>query len=176
VPVGKDLVLTTDENVNQANLNSMGPRLYRSTQDVNYPYSIPDVVDIKGSNFGPLRYYYFFNWEIDFYDYQCTSDRVPVTVVIDSTLSADAPVWAAGLRVFPNPSSGVLTTELEKTGGGELFVSIKNTQGATLQARRLPLSSGKTTFQHDVSSLPKGIYWLELAANDGVVRRKIIVQ
>jgi hypothetical protein len=176
VPVGTDLVLTTDEAVNVANLGTLGPQLRRSTQGVTYPYEIPNVLSMKNSNFGIERYYYFYNWEVDFYGYECTSARVPVTAVVDSTLNTGTPAWAAGLRLYPNPVSGVLNIEIEEFTGGELFVSIKNTQGAALHTQRLGASSGKMTFQSDVSALPKGIYWLELAGENGVVRKKVVVQ
>ncbi|MBX2890168.1 MAG: VCBS repeat-containing protein [Saprospiraceae bacterium] len=176
VPIGNNLVLTTDENVNIANLSSLGPRLYRSTQDVNYPYVIPNVVSIKGSNFGSLRYFYFFNWEIDFYDYPCTSARVPVLALVDSTLSAGAPAWAEELHFYPNPTASLLTIEINKADGGEMMVSILNAQGMRLQSRNLRLRAGHNTFQNDLPALPRGIYWLEFAMNDGVVRRRVLVQ
>ncbi|MCW5921565.1 MAG: VCBS repeat-containing protein [Saprospiraceae bacterium] len=176
VPIGNNLVLTTDENVNIANLSSLGPRLYRSTQDVSYPYVIPNVVSIKGSNFGPLRYFYFFNWEIDFYDYRCTSARVPVLALVDSTLSAGIPAWAEGLRLYPNPASSLLIIEMDKADGGELMMSVLNAQGVRLQSRNMRLYAGPNSFQNDLSALPRGIYWLEFAMSDGVVRRKILVQ
>jgi hypothetical protein len=177
IPVGNDFVLTTDANVNFANLGSGGPQLRRSTQGVNYPYEIPNVVSIKNSNFGEFRYYYFYDWEIDYYGYECTSERVPVTAFVDTTLIAvGEPTWAAGLRVFPNPTSGIVTVEMENAASGDIFISIKNTQGVVVQSRRLEAVSGKTTFQSDLSPLPKGVYWLELATGKEAVRRKIIVQ
>lgn len=178
VPVGSNLVLSTDENVNLANLGSVGPQLRRSTQGVAYPYQIPGYVSIKGSNFGIERYFYFYNWEIDFYDRECVSERVPVTAVVDSTIMAAAePHWAAGLRVFPNPTSSVVFIEMENFDRNSIDFSIKNTRGEIVrQTRRIQFSSGKTTFQTDLSSLPKGIYWIELATANGVVRRKVAVQ
>jgi hypothetical protein len=176
VPVGTGLVLTTDETVNQATLGTLGPQLRRSTQDVAYPYEIPNVLSMKNSNFGIERYYYFYNWEVDFYGYECTSERVPVTAVVDPSLSTGAPSWASGLRLFPNPVSGLLNIEIEAFSGGELSITIKNTQGAALYTRHQNAPSGNLTFQNDVSALPKGIYWLELAAENGVFHKKIAVQ
>lgn len=177
VPAGTDLVLTTDETVNYENLGTFGPQLRRSTQGVTYPYAIPGVVNLKNSNLGPLRYYYFYNWEIDYYVQECTSERVPVTAFVDTTLIAvGEPSWAAGLRLFPNPTGGFLNIEFENPVSEAIFVSVKNTQGAVVQTRRLETVLGKITFQSDLSSLPKGIYWLELATKEGVVRRKVIIQ
>ncbi len=177
IPVGNDLVLTTDESFNFDNFGTYGPQLRRSTQGVTYPYQIPNVLSIKNSNFGPLRYFYFYNWEIDYYGHECTSERVPVTAFVDTTLVAvGEPNWAAGIRLFPNPTSGFLNIEIENFDGGDIFISIKNTQGVEIQSRRVESPSGKTTFQNDFTSLPKGGYWLELATEKDMVKRKVVVQ
>ncbi|HRI58085.1 MAG TPA: FG-GAP-like repeat-containing protein [Saprospiraceae bacterium] len=176
VPVGSDLVLTTDQAVNVANLGTLGPQLRRSTQGVTYPYTIPNVVSLKNSNFGIERYYFFYDWEVDFYAYECTSVRVPVTVVVDPTLQVGLPDWAAGLHLFPNPTSGVLNIEIEGFAGGNLSFAIKNAQGATLQTHRQDAQSGNVSLQTDLSDFSKGVYWVELACENGIVRRKVIVQ
>ena len=176
IPVGSDLNLMTDESVNIASFGTLGPLLRRSTQGVAYPYEIANVLSLKNSNFGIERYYYFYDWEVDFYGYECTSDRVPVTVVVDPTLGSAEPDWADGLRIYPNPTSEMLNTELERSAGSNLFVSIRNAQGAMLQSRHFELNAGKLSFQTNLSNFPKGIYWMELSDEQGTVRRKIVVQ
>lgn len=176
IPVGNDLVLTTDEDVNLDNLGTLGPQLRRSTQDVTYPYDIPNVLRMKSSNFGIERYYYFYNWEVDFYGYECTTVRVPVTAVVDPTLSAGTPVWAAGIQLYPNPATAILNVEIERFTDSELFAAVRNTQGIVVQTQQLQAYAGKLTFQTDLTALPKGIYWLELTSKQGTVRRKVIVQ
>lgn len=176
IPAGNDLVLLTDESQNITSFGTLGPLLRRSTQGVAYPYEIPNVLSLKNSNFGVERYYYFYNWEVDFYGYECTSDRVPVTVVVDPTLGSAAPEWADGLRIYPNPVSEILNTELEGFAGNNLSVSIRNAQGVMLQQRQIEVNAGKTTFQTNLSTFPKGIYWIELSGDQGTVRRKIVVQ
>jgi len=176
IPAGTDFTLTTDENVNFQNLGSFGPRLYRSIENVNYPYEIPGFLSIKKSNFGDIRYFYFFDWEVDFYGYECTSDRAPVTAVVDSTSSTGQPEWASRLRLFPNPTSDFLTVEIGEFAGGEMSVFVKNIQGAVLQTQILNALPGQLRFQQNLASLPKGVYWLELATQQGIVRRKLVVQ
>jgi len=177
IPVGNDFVLTTDESVNQSSLNSDGPQLYRSNQGITFPYVIDDVVSIKNSSFGLQRYYYFFNWEVDFYGYECTSEKIPVTAVVDSSIvSAPVPGWASALRVYPNPTTATLTTELEGFAGGSLLVTVKNAQGSTLQTRQLDLPAGHAVFQTNLAQYPQGIYWLDFATEKGAVQRKVVVQ
>ena len=177
VPVGNDFRLTTDAAVNFANLGSFGPQLRRSSQGVLYPYQIPGVLNIKNSNYGIERYFYFYDWEIDFYSRECASERVPVTAVVDSLIDAESePAWAAGLRVFPNPTAGIFTIEIKDFDSNEIDFSIKSAQGITLQARHVKTVSGVTTIQADLSLLPKGVYWIELADGKAMVRRKVVVQ
>lgn len=176
IPVGNDLVLTTDENVNFANLGSQGPQLRRSSQGVTYPYSIPNVVRLKNSNFGPNLYYYFYNWEVDYYGHECTSDRVPVTAVVDSTDATGEPVWAAGLHLFPNPTNGILSGETNGFEGGSMSVSVLNAQGVPVHNRQFISPAGTMRFETDLSLLPKGVYWLRIATGQGLILRKVLLQ
>lgn len=172
IPVGNNLQLTTDFTVNLTNLGSVGPQLWRSSAGVEYPYELPGVVRIVGANFGANRYYYFFNWEIDYDSIECTSERSPVTVVVDPTLHTNVPDWSVGTRVYPNPVSGLLHIEIDDFPDKNLSASIRNAQGMMVHRQ----STGDPTFSVDVSAFPKGIYWLELSSESGVMRRKITVQ
>lgn len=101
---------------------------------------------------------------------------MPVTAVVDPALHVGLPDWATGLHLFPNPTSAELTIDIEGFTGDDLSLAIKNAQGATLQMRRQDMQSGHVTLQTDLSGFSKGIYWVELAGADGIVRRKVIVQ
>ncbi|MCF8297400.1 MAG: M4 family metallopeptidase [Saprospiraceae bacterium] len=70
VPVGTDFRLE-------------GSNLYRNNNGVNYPYEIQDLVKIKYSSAGtnPSGYYYwYYDWEVKEQD--CTSPRVAVTAFV----------------------------------------------------------------------------------------------
>lgn len=175
LPAENGLSLSTDTDVNLFNLGTNSPRLRRSSQGVAYPYSIPDVLTMTGSNFGPNLYYYFFNWEIDYYGHECTSERVPVTAVVDTTNAASLPEWISALDIYPNPTDGAVTVVLKDFDGNHLNVSVKNAQGDLLQRRIVP-GAGQIAFQTDFSAWPKGVYWLELTSEKGVLQRKIVSQ
>ena len=159
VPAGNDFELTTDASVNMSSIGTAGPQLYRSSSGIEFPYVIDEVVSIKNSSFGLERYYYFYNWEIGFANYECNSVRVPVVAVVDSSIvSAPVPAWARALRVYPNPTTAALTTELDGFAGGSILVTVKNAQGSTLQSRQLELPAGHVVFQTNLASYPKGVY------------------
>ena len=57
------------------------PDLYRNDAGASYPYTLAESVEIVGSSTGSDFYYFFYNWEV--HPYNCASDRVPVTAVVE---------------------------------------------------------------------------------------------
>jgi DNA/RNA endonuclease YhcR with UshA esterase domain len=91
---------------------------------------------------------------------------------LDDITGADGttePAWAQSIALFPNPVSDQLTVKVEL----ELeALSLKNKLGQTLQTWKA--SGTQTSF--DISSLPAGMYFLELHAAGEQVTRRIIKQ
>lgn len=59
------------------------PGLYRNNIGVFFPYDLPDLLSIHGSNFGDSFYFYFYNWEVELIDRTCLSDFSEVQVLVD---------------------------------------------------------------------------------------------
>ena len=177
LPVGNDLVLTTDESVNQQSLGSVGPQLRRSDNNVVYPYVLSDVLSLKNSNLGSDRYYYFYDWEIDFYGQECVSERVPVLAVVDTTLlGAQNPIWNTDWKLSPNPTKGPLQLDLPNFAGGKYTISVLNAQGAYLRTQQLQAPAGNLQWKGDFSNFPAGIYWLEVSGKQGILRKRVVVE
>ncbi|HLP95999.1 MAG TPA: FG-GAP-like repeat-containing protein [Saprospiraceae bacterium] len=177
IPIGEDMLLTTNPQVNQANLASAGPQLRRSSNNCEYPYEIPGVLSIKNSTFNEDRYYYFYDWEVGFDGLSCTSERVPVTVVVEEDNSSTTlPSWTEKLNIYPNPTDGQLIISLEGYSGGELLATTRNAQGQLLQQQLLQAAAGHAVFKTDLNTLPQGMYWLELTHAQGKVQRKVVKQ
>lgn len=81
--------LSTNNNVNIKNLGTKSPRLERSNQGFNYPFSVDDVCKISSSEYGDSYFYSFFNWKIHLPDHICYSDWVEVPVVVVTTGSKE---------------------------------------------------------------------------------------
>ncbi|MBK8557895.1 MAG: VCBS repeat-containing protein [Lewinellaceae bacterium] len=176
LPIGTDLLLTTDQVVNNTNFGTNSPQLRRSDQGIAFPYVVPGVLSIKTSNIASDRYYYFYNWEIDFYGTTCESELVPVTVQVDTISSGTSGAWGAvDLKLFPNPTSGVVNADFSNLENGEIQFRLLDMQGSVL--RQQNLSVGQSSFRHaiDLSMLPKGVYQLEWRQAKGVVQRKVMV-
>lgn len=95
VPVGNDMHLQC----------STTPDLFRTNANLNYPYTIPDVVSIKGSNAGNSTgfYYFFYDWEIE-YGSPCGR----VEVVVDVTGNAPVASFNQSATVVDLSSSGTV--------------------------------------------------------------------
>ncbi|MGI9160927.1 MAG: ASPIC/UnbV domain-containing protein, partial [Saprospiraceae bacterium] len=177
IPVGDDLQLSTDGAVNQANLGTLSPQLRRSDQGVSYPYVIPDVLSIKNSNFGTDRYYYFYNWQVDFYETACYSAPVPVQAVVDATIiHTTGPNDEVAVSLFPNPTTGVFflnfPTALDQTG----YLRMTDTRGRQLIGLDTPGAAQDGSYRLNLLGQPAGIYFLEWRGRTGVWRGKVILK
>jgi len=74
------------------------------------------------------------------------------------------------LRAFPNPATDWL--QLEWTGTGEANVRLFDLNGKIWKARRV--APGRTKF--DVSTLPQGMYFLQVQIENRIYNEKIIKQ
>ncbi len=96
---------------------SLGKELYISRTGTEFPYQIPGVLRIEGSeNINPAYYPFFYDWEIE-YNYPC--GRLPVRVDVEES--------AQGLKAgFTGPGSAL------PLSNGEAMVNFQNTStGAT---------------------------------------------
>ena len=79
---GTGYYITTNGTLNTTNFGSINPQLQRSSQGVQYPYSVNNVISITGSNQGSGYYYYFYDWQITLPPTICTSVRIPVQAIM----------------------------------------------------------------------------------------------
>ncbi len=177
IPVGEDLELGTDPDVNMQSLGSVGPQLRRSDQGVAHPYVLPGYVSIKTSNFGVDRYYYFYHWEIDLPATECLSPRVPVTALVDSTLVSTvqpADIFSQ-LRWYPNPTHERLFLEWQNFPGGNLQATVYSAAGIRSFRQNWNLPAGAQQITLNLETLSAGVYWLQLESDRNLIRQKLIL-
>ena len=172
VPEGENLYLTTDFEINFDNIGQAGPRLQRSSENVNYPYVIADYVSINNSNYGTAWYYYFYDWKISTPTQLCSSERTPVIALLDPNLPTVDFGKTNDVKVFPNPSKGDMTLEL----------NFEITEQVQLRMTDL---TGKVIFEKntqnpltllDLNDFPKGVYMLQVIHAEHVFSGKIVLQ
>ena len=82
----------------------------------------------------------------------------------------------ANLTIFPNPSTDVFNISFTSEGIQDLKVKVLNVIGEELINENLEQFIGEYTKQIDLTKNAKGIYFLEITTNDGVINKKLILQ
>jgi hypothetical protein len=141
--------------VGQYTLRCQQGLLWRNTGALLYPYPIGDAGAITSSSFGNEYYYFFYDWKIKKADHECISTRTPVHVTITAN---HIPVEASCHAIFPNPNTGIIYIESSCTGQ-ECSIQFLDAAGSKILTQTI--QRGGTT-KLDISSLPKGIYFIIL--------------
>ncbi len=98
----------------------------------------------------------------------------PITFTTDSTgsFSVNENDLAEAMKVYPNPSQGSFTLEVEH---GEAFaISISDISGKTIY-RQSQIGGGIWKKQMDWSEMPKGVYLITLNSKSGQRTQKLII-
>ena len=82
----------------------------------------------------------------------------------------------ANLAIYPNPSIDVFNISFTSEEIQNLRVKILNLIGEELINENLEQFIGEYTKQIDLTKNAKGIYFLEIETNDGVINKKLILQ
>ena len=170
IPAGNNLRISTDDSVNLENLGAGDPRLQRSSQDVDYPYVIEDVVSLNDSPFGVQYYYYFYDWKITTAADLCVSARKEIlaSVVVISTNDIDD---TDAIQLYPNPSSGEFYLDLKLDIQKEAALRIIDMTGRQVYAQKALHTSNKI----DLSNLAKGLYTIQLTHDSDTYVGKVIL-
>ena len=78
--------------------------------------------------------------------------------------------------VYPNPSSDIFNISFVSDKIQNLNIKIVNMIGEVIYVESLEKFVGEYTKQVNLNSFTKGVYFLEITTNDGVVNKKIVLQ
>ncbi len=82
-----------------------------------------------------------------------------------------------GFRLYPNPSSGMVTIDLTLTEKSPVTINIYNiTSTKVAEISNRTLTSGLHTFTFDSSMLKPGIYFCQAETSKGTISRKLVVK
>lgn len=171
IPAGQNLRIGTDETVNIANLGAGDPRLQRSSDNVDYPYVVDDVVSLNDSPFGAQYYYYFYDWKITTEDDYCTSERTEIlaTAIVVSTNDIED---NDNIKFYPNPTDGKLFLDLQLDLSTTATLMITDITGQVVYTQ----SALQVYNKVDVSNLPQGLYTLQVTYDGDTYVGKVIIQ
>ncbi len=176
IPIGSGWVLSTNVANNIATFGNNSPELRRSSFGVTYPYAIPDVLSVNGSNLGSQYYYYFYDWKIETQSNNCISTRTPVTVTFDAATSVSELEENKNIRMFPNPTDSQVNFEMSFEGNTDVQISLMDITGRIIMSKDFGRVSGQEIRSLDVSDLPMGIYTVRITANNETFGTKLVVR
>lgn len=110
---------------------------------------------------GEVFYHYGFNPQGD-----CSSERIPVSAIIKFPSSIEN-IESIGLKIFPNPSNGLVYFEGKKI---PKIITLKDIQGRTIQTKNV--SHG----QLSISDLQRGLYVLTFEIEGKRFAQKILLE
>ena len=113
-------------------------------------------------------------WVIVTDDILCESDTAFFEVTDLVTDIAD--IIISNLSIYPNPTSGLINIDFKVIGPINFEVRIINIIGERLFFDNLKSFEGEYSMSLDLSNFSKGIYFLEIETNDGVINKKLILQ
>ncbi|MBU46123.1 MAG: hypothetical protein CMD28_01705, partial [Flavobacteriales bacterium] len=78
------------------------------------------------------------------------------------------------LDVYPNPSKNVFNVTFTSEDVQDLEVRVINIVGDVIYTENLQQFVGEYTKSIDLAAYTKGVYFLEITTNNGVVNKKLI--
>jgi hypothetical protein len=82
----------------------------------------------------------------------------------------------ANLDVYPNPSRDIFNVTFTSEDAQDLDVRVINVVGEVVYTENLDQFIGEYTKAIDLATYTKGVYFLEITTNNGVVNKKLILQ
>jgi hypothetical protein len=96
-------------------------------------------------------------------------------VAVYNSLSINEIEGISSMKVFPNPTGGVVTLQAEISADLIITVRVSEMTGKTIYNERMKLQPGVITHNIDLGSYENGIYTLIIGSDDGEARQKIIL-
>jgi hypothetical protein len=93
-----------------------------------------------------------------------------------TSVRVEGDVAINNLAVYPNPSRDIFNVSFISEDAQDLEVRLINVVGEVIISEDLEQFIGEYTKQIDLASYIKGIYFLEITTNNGVVNKKLILQ
>ena len=105
----------------------------------------------------------------------CTnSDAIVVDIAL--TINQSRISNLQSLIIYPNPNSGLFTLEMDFDKNTSLTIDLYNFTGQLIYTEEIGNVSGKYSREINVSNYAKGIYYLQIVSDGGVMTKKVVYQ
>ena len=95
-------------------------------------------------------------------------------IIFDGIVSVNEEYTSSTVGVYPNPTSGVFTLNINDEAATEFVVNIYNVTGALVSSTTFALNGGVLNENIDLSSYVNGIYMIRISTGNDVITKKII--
>jgi hypothetical protein len=106
--------------------------------------------------------------------YRSAAWTAPIFWTQPTTIKLSAESLIENLEIYPNPSRDIFNVSFTSVDKQDLRVRILNIIGEELINKNLEQFVGEYTKQINLSAYPKGIYFLEIEMDDGVINKKLM--
>jgi len=173
--IGLDIgsyTITTNTAMNNEEFGVNSPYLWRTENNLQYPYDIAGIVSITNSTYGDDYFYYFYNWKVSTQPKSCTTDLIPATAVLDLRTATNEPgLGDQVIQISPNPTEGLSKLTIRSEGSSTIEVlGMDGTRFFVQKEMAMPENS----FDLDLSTYPSGIYLVKVIQNGKLFTQKVI--
>ncbi len=177
IPVGSNYRLGTSDATNTATFGDISPKLKRSTAGTSYPYNVDGLVSITNSSFDESRWYYFYDWHVTGTSiFACPSVRSGVEVEVKVCSSIGEISSLNSFEVYPNPSEGIFTVELNTAPVDAVDIIVTNLTGQQVFSKNISNANGVIAVPVDLSNQSAGVYMVKVSCNGHVVSSNVVVE
>jgi len=81
-----------------------------------------------------------------------------------------------GLKIYPNPATGVFTIEMDNNIFGELMIRIISENGKEIMAIKTDKTTEHFLYEVDLIGQSKGVYFINILIDKYFVTRKVIIE
>lgn len=96
------------------------------------------------------------------------------TSIVIADVSIGENVLSQNLKLYPNPTNGILNLELDLDGSDNISIRIMDMSGKQVFTQSIHHKSESTSESFDISNLSKGIYMIEVSSGEETAIRRLI--
>ncbi|MFT6199888.1 MAG: hypothetical protein ACJAQ2_001666, partial [Vicingaceae bacterium] len=148
--------------------------MYKNSAGANFPYTISNLVTLKGSN-TTGEYPYFYRWGVS--ELPCESNFVTIKAVVDSSCTLvgtnEVNSTSTKMKISPNPFSNQVTIIVDLAIEKQYEVVVRSVSGQVVYTINMD-SSNKSEHVIELGFLSKGVYILNVVGENEVHMKKLI--